>query len=1053
MNARGSVHAAFAQTARAHQDRPAVSHGERTLTYRDVDALSDRVAAGLLAAGLKPGGYVALAGVRCLVSPAAILGVLKAGGVYVPIDPRAPYERMSGQLRRLGVRHAVELQEGATGTLQFDSIVPARVLDALDLRQGVPRADGVPVTRDGDDAAYVLFTSGSTGVPKAVAVPHRGVVRLVRDIDYVALSAHDRVAHAIALTFDLSVFEIFAALLNGGCLDIADSDTLTSPARAGAFYRERGITVTMLPTGLFHHLAGTAPAALAPVRSVLVCGDILSPAAVGAVFAHGGPRELINAYGPTENSAVSTAFRMTGPPPGGERIPIGTPISDDVAYVVRDDGELAAPGESGELWLGGRGVALGYVGDEERTRERFVPDRFSGTQGLLYRTGDRARWLPDGNLDFLGRRDRQVKIRDHRIELDEVELALASHPRVGAAAAVVEGTDTTTRSLVAYFTVRGSDTGTDAGPAPRRRELRRELRAHLERVLPSYMIPTRFLPVAELPLTAHGKLDRTRLEPPRSGATAAPEPTRLPGQAEPVGREQQVLGQEQPVPGREELVRTVLGVWETVFDRQGLTDEDDFFNLGGNSLLAATVMARLQPLAALEPADDRLLTRSLLTDGTAAAMTDTLERILGGRRHGPAQPQPQPIADLAAFTRLSAPIRTGAHPVPDWRDPRHIVLTGTTGFTGAYLLKELLARTDATVLCLVRAGSPEQALGRVRSAWRHYGLGSLPSDRLEWYPSDLAEPRLGLPQERIDQLTARADLIVHAAAFVNFTYPLDVLARTTVDGTRELVRWAGAGRGIPVHFVSSMATLTGFSGLSGAHVDESTPLSHFERLGMPYAQSKWLAEKLLQDASRQGLPVAVHRPYEIAGDLDRGAWNLENSTCGLLRAVVDMGEAPDIDLPMDFFPVDLLAKAIAHAALHHEARGQVYHLHNPRYGVLGDVVDRLRARGHRLIKVPFREWGRRARHWCLAHPSHPFVPFLPLWTERLDANGLTVKEMYFERNFPPVGDDNAVRLINDAGIELPPVDDRLIDHYLDFFERSGFLPRAGRHAATAGRPR
>lgn len=986
----------FTQRAGRYPFAVAVRDAGREITYRQLDEWSDRMAWALIEAGVTPGEPVGLLGHQCLEAPVGALAIMKAGGCYVPLDPDDPGPRRRALMRELGISRVVRLP-GVV--VEAGDAVGVRVEEH---RDGVVRGRPLVVTGSAD-AAYVLFTSGSTGVPKAVAVAHRSVARLVLETNYVRFRPGERVAATGHPAFDASVFEMWGALLNDGCLVIVDREILLDgQALLGLLVGER-IGVLWLSSGIFHHLAQLRPDMFRTVRFLISGGDVLAPDVVREVLRAGAPGQVVNGYGPTENTTFSATYRVTEVPAGLGRIPIGRPIANSSCYVVTDKGARAEVGEEGELWVGGDGVALGYVNDPELSELRFVPDRFAGIPGgRLFRTGDRARWLPDGMLDFLGRRDRMVKVRDFRIELDEIEAALRDCPGVGDAAVVVSGAPSGKVIEAFYAPPPGSDVRVEPG----------RLRVDLGERLPAYMLPGRFVPMAELPLTVSGKVDRAALG--AGGRRPAIQVTG--GEAAPVEA------------GLARLWEEVLGV-----DRVG--PDDDFFDLGGNSLLAATIFARLQVLFGIDAQQSRFLTRRLLADpslrGCAAAVRAAREGTLARDEAGVR-------ADLWRAAAVDLPLPDGVSRATE-AVPAEILLTGASGFLGTYLLRRLLDTTTARIHCLVRAGDDERARRRLVDQQQRYGLGPLLDGRVVALAGDLGQPSLGWAEDRFDGYARRLDLIVHSGAYVNFTYPYGQLAPVTVAGTVELIRLAAAHRGIPLHYVSTLAVIAGFGAAGVGRVDEDTPLAFPEHLYMGYTEAKWVAERILARARDAGLPVAVHRPYEISGDLRGGAWNLESATCALFKVIADSGVAPDVDLALDLIPVDVLAAQIAYIATRRPAEPGTYHLANPAPATLRDVVARLRARGYRIRYEPFASWVPEVVRFACDHPDHPFTPFLSLWVDRSPRSGLVLKEMFFAEHFPAFGRDRAAAALAGAGIRVPPVDAALLDHYIDFFQGAGYL--------------
>ncbi|MCX2185014.1 non-ribosomal peptide synthetase [Streptomyces sp. SKN60] len=455
------------------------------LTYAELDQWAESFCAHLLQRGIRPGDRVAVYGPRCAEGIVAFLGVLKAGAVFVPIDENHPAARVVTMVEGSGACLIFTLPGSKNPPEEAAEFPPER--NGSVLRAAVPTASG-------DDLAYVMFTSGSTGHPKAVGVRQRSVSRLVVDTDYIEFRPGDRVLHATSPSFDVSIFDIWGALLNGGCLVIAEPSRVLSPGYLHDLIRSQSIDVAFLPTAVFHHLAGEAPETFRELRDLVVAGEVLDPELVRRVLSCGPPDRLINAYGPTENAVFTTAFDARELAADATMVPIGRPIARTTCYVLRDDDTPAAVGEVGELVTGGDGVAAGYLNDAGLTAERFVPDLYGPDPAArLYRTGDLALLRQDGILEFHGRRDGQVKVQGYRVELGEIEAALMRHPCVLEASVVCAA-----GSLAAFLV-------TEAEPDEA------ALRRDLARVLPWYMVPEIFTRLDRLPLSPHGKVDRTEL--------------------------------------------------------------------------------------------------------------------------------------------------------------------------------------------------------------------------------------------------------------------------------------------------------------------------------------------------------------------------------------------------------------------------------------------------------------------------------------------------------------------------------------------------------------
>ncbi|NOK22422.1 amino acid adenylation domain-containing protein, partial [Corallococcus carmarthensis] len=574
-----SIQSLFHEQALRTPDAIAVEAEGATLTYRQLDARANQLARFLLTLDLGPEPRIGVCLHRSVELVVGLLGILKAGGCYVPLDPSYPAQRLAFLVKDSGVA-AVLTQQALTPVLP-ESSRPVVCLDSDGDQMARQPAEALHTPIHADQLAYVTYTSGSTGTPKGVAIPHRGVVRLLIGSRFVKLGPSEVVLQLAPLAFDASTLEIWGALLHGGRLVLLPQAVPALEELGQALLRHR-VSVLWLTAALFDQMQQEQPRALASVAQLLAGGDVLPVPRVRERLALS--RGLVNGYGPTESTTFTTCHVMVPGDAVGGSVPIGRPIANTQVYVLDAAMQPVPVGVPGELYIGGDGLARGYLGRPGLTAERFVPNPFAAAPGeRLYRSGDRVCWSADGTLRFLGRMDFQVKLRGFRIEPGEVEAVLREHTAVTDATVLVREDVPGDKRLVAYVVPAELNTAA--------------LRDHLRQRLPEYLVPSAFVAMEALPLSAHGKVDRKALpapEVPRGSATREPP--------------------------RNALETHLVSLWEKVLGRDGLGIHDHFFELGGHSLLATQLVSRIRSALEVE-----LPVRALFEAPTVAALAARID--------------------------------------------------------------------------------------------------------------------------------------------------------------------------------------------------------------------------------------------------------------------------------------------------------------------------------------------------------------------------------------------------------------------------------------------
>jgi amino acid adenylation domain-containing protein len=592
------VHQLFETQVESTPDAIAVRYGEEQLTYSELNASANRLAHYLRHKGVGPEVRVALMVEPSVDMIVGLLAILKAGGAYVPLDLAYPPERLRFMLNDSDVHLLVTQQQ------HLDSLLPdkGRSVCTDTEREAIDKQSQLnPETvATAENLAYIIYTSGSTGIPKGVCVSHRAINRLVFNPRFIAWNSGDRIGQVSNSSFDALTFEVWGALLHGALLIGVSKDVALSAQDLATHIEEQGINVMFLTSSLFNQIAAAEPRAFKSMRHLLVGGEAADPKFMKEVLARGAPENLRNAYGPTEATTFAVSHLVAGIAEGAQTVPIGVPLSNTQAYILNRHLQLVPVGTTGELYLGGPGLARGYWDRPELTAEKFVPHPYGERPGeRLYSTGDIARYLPDGAIECLGRRDEQVKVRGFRIELGEIEAVLAGYAGIGEQVVIVREDQPGDKRLVAYL-VNEADQQHSAG----------ELRQHLQARLPYYMVPSAFVEIPALPLTANGKLDRAALPIP----------------------EQNFAERDSYIRPRSGLEEEVVRVWSEVLRLDPIGVHDNFFDLGGHSLLAMQVISKLRQSLQLEiplhtlfdeptPAQFSLNLNALRREDSAGVMT------------------------------------------------------------------------------------------------------------------------------------------------------------------------------------------------------------------------------------------------------------------------------------------------------------------------------------------------------------------------------------------------------------------------------------------------
>ncbi|GAA3815977.1 hypothetical protein GCM10022226_40900 [Sphaerisporangium flaviroseum] len=996
----GLLHRLIEEQVRRTPESCAVTHLDTDLTYAELDAWANRLAHRLRRLGVGPETAVAVIAERRAETVVAMYAVLKAGGVYVPIDPANPPRRFHYLMADSGASVLItpEALSGAAPEGEWTTVLS----DLEHLQEEPADPPSSPVLPG--NAAYVIYTSGSTGEPKGVTVAHRQIVRTT-----LAQRDFDRPGPAcflllVSFSFDASAVGLYWTLATGGQVVVPSAEEHRDPRALRDLIARHRVTHLDCTPSLYSLIHADDAGPLTSLHCVMVGGEACPQALIERHHALLPGCRLINNYGPTEATVWTTTATLT---PGGPDavVPIGFPIPGAGTYLLDGDLNPVPDGEVGELFVGGTGVARGYHRRPGLTGEWFLPDPWAAEPGgRMYRTGDRARRLPDGQLEFRGRVDHQVKVRGYRVELAEVEHALAAHPAVAEAVADVRPLGASP-ILVAW-----------ASCADGRRADPEELKEHMAGLLPAHMVPSRIVLLDRLPRNVAGKVDRAELADPRlNGAATA-------------GRELTALETDVA-----QLVTEILDV-------EGFGATDSFFDLGATSLhLARLALGLWSRFGVSVPM------HQLFEVPNVAGATRMLE---AARRSQAEGAETGDLEEVLAQTVLDESIRPAEGMAEaDWSEPEHILLTGATGYLGAFLLKELLDRTDATVWCLVRAGSAAEGKDRVREVMRTYLIWEDAYDtRIEALPGDLAEPLLGLDGTGFARLGGMIDAIYHCGALVNFVYPYSAIKAANVDSVAEILRLAVTERLKAVHYISSIDAFL-HTGLQRPYMEdeELVPVEAPEA----YARSKWAGDHLTRIGRERGIPTAIYRPGMMISHTETGATQTSDYLLLQIKGLLEFGVVPDIDYLFDAIPIDYAASAIAHISLQEKAIGRNFHLWNQHPVPLTEVYGWVRSFGYVFETVPLET---AIQHLVTLGPDNPLFPLLPLLFEprvRSVLPAFTAEVLAQTNLFEECR--NTLTMIAGTGIEAPLMTTELAHKCFSYMVDVGFLPDpAEQRARLAG---
>jgi amino acid adenylation domain-containing protein/thioester reductase-like protein len=996
----------FARQVASNPHSVAVIDETERLTYRELDRKSSRISEFLIENGIAKGNIVPILADRSINLFIAVLGVLKVGAAYIPVDRKYPDQRKA---------HIAE-QSGASLMLSTkpcaDSGGKQRIEDVNSILARCTTSDFEGIEADAHDPVYVVFTSGTTGMPKGVVVEHHSLINLVLwHNDKFDMQTSSRTTLMAGVGFDVSQWEIWSTLVAGACIHLLNDEMrLNSQARLD-FYTRHGITHAFEPTVLVpDSIAEPQPDGLV-LHYLFTAGEKLNPVNTDALR-----YTLVDYYGPTEATIFATFHlvkSMTLNPPSS----IGTPVADTEVFILGDDFSTLGVGEIGELFIAGRCLARGYLNDDELTAEKFVfHSKFPGKR--LYRTGDLACWLPDGSIQFIGRADDQIKIRGNRVELGEVEAAVVRDPGVRAAVALVDGASSQAdKKIIAFVVPRNGRTDRASVEM-----LVDRLKNGLRRLLPDYMLPSHYLCIDAIPYNANGKKDKQTLHAIYLGTLDQP---RL--QVEMTG----------------EYETEIADIWSALLGHTDFGTSDSFFEVGGHSLRVTSLVREIS---------NRLGVKTYVSDIYEHKSISLLAKEIRQRKR-----QTTPLLDSEPLRVLQDDINlpegivfSCGFAVDQIVEPRHILLTGVTGFVGVHLLAELLATTRADIHCLVRGKTFDVAVRRVDEVMSRYqvDIPPLSRTRIKIHVGDISEKSFDMSPHAFASLAGRVDVIYHSASAVNFIQPYSHMKKDNVQGLKEIIRFAGEEKIKPLILLSTISVYSHGHLHTGKTlmreddgIDQNLP-AIINDLG--YVRSKWVMEKIADLAASQGLPLMVFR-------LGYATFHSQTGLCAdyqwwgrLVKTCIAYNSIPDLrDLREGLTTIDYIAAAIAFISRIPEALSKKFNLiPSPQknltlrefFKLLGD------SSGIELEVMPYQAW---LAQWESDRDA-PLYPLLSMFKDNM-YDGMSIVELY--QNTYLWDCSNVRNFLENSSVREPKFTEEILARYLK--NSIGFIPE--RRPCTSSR--
>lgn len=984
-----SVYELFQKQVEKTPDNLAIYHEGRILSYCNLSEKINQLSKYLHNIGVKKPSIVGVfadSGPEVVI---AFLALLKIGVTYVPLDPLYAACNIDLVIRDCQIQI---LLTDKKNKVRLDNLIVENRLSVNIINLEDPKVfsdsqiydPGVSYSHT-EDPAYILYTSGTTGAAKGVIIRQKSIINLaLAIINALEFSQDTRVLQFSSIAFDASVLEIYSTLFSGGGVYIPLKGKFLVGRYLEDYILNHNINILLLPPPILSTLSTEKKY---PIQTLIVGGEACNFELAKKWF---DKYKLINAYGPTEATVCVTLGEINEKQK--LHISIGSPINNTRIYVLGENLELLPMGVIGELYVAGEGLAVGYKNQLELTKEKFIKVP-SVEEKTLYKTGDLVRWLPNGTLEYMGRKDNQVKIRGFRIELEAVRLALLKYENVSECAVNVFCDSKKLKHLVAYMVLKNEKNIDNY-----------HLKRFIGHILPSYMIPSFFVCLKGMPLTSSGKINYRALP--------------LPDLQERFSRADYVASET-------DFEKDVEKIWSDLLRIKKIGMRDDFFDLGGYSLLLTEMIVKVE-----EKLKFSFSLHTFLT-------SPTIENL--SKQFSERYKVVTPIYNYNFINDTELSLDFDVDSLIKAPELNFILLTGATGFLGSHLLSDLCRSTDAIIVCLVRAETEETCFVRLQETVKKYKL-KVDWSRILSLKGDLEKPCLDLQQSIFLELAKKIDAIYHCGASVHHLYGYDKLRPANVQGTVELLKLATTAKMKKFHYISTLSAVDAFLNQNGSihedFIDSDNP-SYYPKVQNGYNLTKWVCERLLYKAKLKGVPIKIYRPGWVMGKSDSGICHLHGQHLFMLiKSCVQTGYAPDWHLKLNMVPVDFASKVITAVSLHKETPHHIFNLRCSNHITWVELINWMNNNGFSIKLINPSEW--REKHLIRVSTDNALFPLLSFYLDK-DNRFFDKTTNEHDSHFSGAEVTHVEEILRILNIPFLKIDEALLRIYFNFLAESGFL--------------